>query len=190
MLSNSHRPGLLGAFKTLAESLQATASRSTRSCRAGSRRIASLTFTGRSRRPRRSRATRFRPVGSGPRRRSRLRPHSCARSARATSPGCISRRRRAHELDMSTSPAPALPGVTFEVERFEWVADDRLEVVGRWFGLRGHRFLRPTLDVQAGGARRGCSRSSSTSPGRPRRARSGWRPSRGPAGARSSTTPS
>ena len=55
---------------------------------------------------------------------------------------------------MSTAPAPALPGVTFEVERFEWVADDRLEVVGRWFGLRGHRFLRPTLDVQAGGARR------------------------------------
>jgi hypothetical protein len=54
---------------------------------------------------------------------------------------------------MSTAPAAALPGVTFEVERFEWVADDRLEVVGRWFGLRGHRFLRPTLDVQAGGAR-------------------------------------
>jgi hypothetical protein len=55
---------------------------------------------------------------------------------------------------MSTAPAPALPGVTFEVERFEWAADDRLEVVGRWFGLRGHRFLRPTLDVEVRGERR------------------------------------
>jgi hypothetical protein len=55
---------------------------------------------------------------------------------------------------MSTAPAPALPGVTFEVDRFEWTSDDRLEVVGRWFGLRGHRFLRPTLDVEVGGARR------------------------------------
>ena len=55
---------------------------------------------------------------------------------------------------MSSSAAPALPSVTFEVERFEWVADDRLEVVGRWFGLRGHRFLRPTLDVEVAGERR------------------------------------
>jgi hypothetical protein len=55
---------------------------------------------------------------------------------------------------VSTAPAPALPGVSFEVERFEWVADDRLEVVGRWFGLRGHRFLRPTLDVAVRGERR------------------------------------
>ena len=55
---------------------------------------------------------------------------------------------------MSTAPAPALPSVTFEVERFEWTSDDRLEVVGRWFGLRGHRFLRPTLDVEVRGARR------------------------------------
>jgi hypothetical protein len=55
---------------------------------------------------------------------------------------------------MSTAPAPALPSVTFEVERFEWSSDDRLEVVGRWFGLRGHRFLRPTLDVEVRGERR------------------------------------
>ena len=55
---------------------------------------------------------------------------------------------------MSSAPAPPAPGVTFEVERFEWAADDRLEVVGRWFGLRGHRFLRPTLDVEVGGERR------------------------------------
>ena len=55
---------------------------------------------------------------------------------------------------MSSAPAPPAPGVTFEVERFEWAADDRIEVVGRWFGLRGHRFLRPTLDVQVAGERR------------------------------------
>src|SRR4051794_41254560 len=41
--------------------------------------------------------------------------------------------------------------VTFEVERFEWAADDRLELEGRWFGLRGRRFIRPTLDVQVDG---------------------------------------
>ena len=55
---------------------------------------------------------------------------------------------------MSSAPAPPAPGVTFEVERFEWAADDRIEVVGRWFGLRGHRFLRPTLDVEVAGERR------------------------------------
>jgi hypothetical protein len=41
--------------------------------------------------------------------------------------------------------------VTFEVERFGWVSDDRLEITGRWSGLRGHRFLRPTLDIQVDG---------------------------------------
>jgi hypothetical protein len=40
------------------------------------------------------------------------------------------------------------PSVTFAVERFGWVGDDRLEIAGRWFGLRGHRFLRLTLDVE------------------------------------------
>jgi hypothetical protein len=41
--------------------------------------------------------------------------------------------------------------VTFHVERFEWTAPGRLEVMGRWFGLRGERFLRPTLDVEVAG---------------------------------------
>jgi hypothetical protein len=50
--------------------------------------------------------------------------------------------------------ASAAPGVAFELERFEWVADDRIELVGRWSGLRGHRFLRPTLDVVVDGERR------------------------------------
>ncbi|MEY2535492.1 MAG: hypothetical protein QOF29_3402, partial [bacterium] len=48
----------------------------------------------------------------------------------------------------------AAPTVAFEVERFEWTARDRLEVAGRWFGLRGHRFMRPSLVVDAGDDRR------------------------------------
>ena len=44
--------------------------------------------------------------------------------------------------------------MTFEVERFGWVSDDRLEITGRWSGLRGHRFLRPTLDIQVDGRHR------------------------------------
>jgi hypothetical protein len=51
---------------------------------------------------------------------------------------------------MST-PEVVSNGVTFEVERFEWVDGDRLEVTGRWYGLRGHRFVRPVLVVQAAG---------------------------------------
>src|SRR6188472_2835420 len=49
---------------------------------------------------------------------------------------------------MST-PEVVSNGVTFEVERFEWVDGERLEVIGRWYGLRGHRFVRPVLVVQA-----------------------------------------
>ena len=43
---------------------------------------------------------------------------------------------------------------SFEVERLEWVAPDRLEVAGRWFGVRGLRFVRPSLDLEAGDERR------------------------------------
>ncbi len=42
--------------------------------------------------------------------------------------------------------------VSFELERFEWTADDRLEVLGRWNGLRG-RPRRPALTVDSGGRR-------------------------------------
>ena len=52
--------------------------------------------------------------------------------------------------EQTTVPA----GVSFEVDRFAWV-DGRLEVTGRWYGIRGRRFLRPTLDVEVdGGPRR------------------------------------
>jgi hypothetical protein len=54
----------------------------------------------------------------------------------------------------TSTPSSVAPGVAFEVERFEWTSRDRLELVGRWSGLRGHRFLRPTLDVQVEGERR------------------------------------
>ena len=49
---------------------------------------------------------------------------------------------------------PARRGVGFEVERFEWTEADRLEVVGRWYGLRGRRFLRPVLSIEVGEDRR------------------------------------
>src|SRR5215207_5311881 len=59
---------------------------------------------------------------------------------------------------MGTDRVPATEavpeGVAFEVERFEWTTDGRLELCGRWYGLRGHRFMRPALTVDAGDARR------------------------------------
>jgi len=42
----------------------------------------------------------------------------------------------------------------FELDRFQWSGDDRLEVEGRWFGVRGRRFVRPVLTVRIGGGRR------------------------------------
>src|SRR5688500_17059349 len=46
------------------------------------------------------------------------------------------------------------PGVAFEVERVEWPSPGRVEVVGRWFSVRGRRFIRPTLAVEVDGERR------------------------------------
>jgi hypothetical protein len=57
-------------------------------------------------------------------------------------------------MSVSREPTTAPAGVSFEVDRFAWV-DGRLEVTGRWYGIRGRRFLRPTLDVELdGGPRR------------------------------------
>jgi hypothetical protein len=44
-----------------------------------------------------------------------------------------------------------LEPASFEVERFELSGDACLEVRGRWFGVRGRRFMRPTLTAVAGG---------------------------------------
>jgi hypothetical protein len=49
---------------------------------------------------------------------------------------------------------PGATGVAFEVERVAWPSPDRVEVVGRWFGVRGRRFIRPTLNVEVDGEQR------------------------------------
>src|SRR3954468_6082781 len=52
-------------------------------------------------------------------------------------------------MTAGSMPPPATTGGTvFEVERFEWTAPDRLELAGRWFGVRGMRFVRPTLSLR------------------------------------------
>ena len=40
-------------------------------------------------------------------------------------------------------------GVGFELDRFEMADGDRFEVNGRWFGVRGRRFIRPSLTLVA-----------------------------------------
>jgi hypothetical protein len=45
-------------------------------------------------------------------------------------------------------------GVAFEVERLEVTGKDRLEVAGRWTGVRGLRFVRPSLIVRSDGRER------------------------------------
>src|SRR5215210_7928704 len=48
----------------------------------------------------------------------------------------------------------AAPGdISFELERFEWATPDRLEVEGRWHGVR-RRLPRATLVVEVDGERR------------------------------------
>ena len=51
-----------------------------------------------------------------------------------------------------TTAAPEQTG--FELDRFQWTDAERLEVEGRWFGVRGRRFVRPVLTVQVAGRRR------------------------------------
>ena len=56
-------------------------------------------------------------------------------------------------MSVSRGQTTVPAGVSFEVDRFAWV-DGRLEVTGRWYGIRGRRFLRPTLDVELDGSPR------------------------------------
>jgi hypothetical protein len=52
-------------------------------------------------------------------------------------------------------PGAASSEVDFELERFERTREDRIEIAGRWYGLRGRRFVRPVLNLQLdGGVRR------------------------------------
>ena len=49
---------------------------------------------------------------------------------------------------MPSHPMMDLDHLSFEVEGFDW-RDDRLELRGRWFGVHGRRFVRPTLHARA-----------------------------------------
>jgi hypothetical protein len=52
----------------------------------------------------------------------------------------------------TTEPVPAGTGeIAFELESFEFKGDDRVEISGRWLGVRGRRFIRPTLTVTTDG---------------------------------------
>lgn len=44
--------------------------------------------------------------------------------------------------------ATAAGAAVLEIERFEWATPERIEIVGYWSGLRGRRFMRPTLVLQ------------------------------------------
>src|ERR671927_692616 len=44
--------------------------------------------------------------------------------------------------------------IVFELDQFKLAGEDRLEVRGRWFGVRGRRFVRPTLMLVGDGERR------------------------------------
>src|SRR5918999_3145068 len=48
----------------------------------------------------------------------------------------------------------APPDVAFEVESIEWPSQDRVVISGRWFGVRGRRFVRPTLELEVDGDQR------------------------------------
>jgi phage host-nuclease inhibitor protein Gam len=44
-------------------------------------------------------------------------------------------------------PTSRIGRVVFELDRFELSGGDRCELQGRWFGVRGRRFMRPALTV-------------------------------------------
>lgn len=48
-------------------------------------------------------------------------------------------------------PAVKAGQIFFELDRFELVEGDRLELSGRWFGVRGRRFVRPSLALVSEG---------------------------------------
>jgi hypothetical protein len=57
-------------------------------------------------------------------------------------------------MAQAVEPERGAGSVTFEVERFEPRGRDQLALSGRWFGLRGRRFVRPTLTLGTGSSRR------------------------------------
>src|SRR4051812_21195057 len=47
--------------------------------------------------------------------------------------------------------ATAAGAAVLEIERFEFATPERIEIVGYWTGLRGRRFMRPTLVLKGEG---------------------------------------
>jgi hypothetical protein len=54
-------------------------------------------------------------------------------------------------MSKTLEPVTRVGQVAFELDRFELVGGDRCELEGRWFGVRGRRFMRPSLTVMADG---------------------------------------
>ena len=52
----------------------------------------------------------------------------------------------AEAVEPATTPTN---GVEFELDRIAMAGEDRIEVNGRWFGVRGRRFIRPSLTLLA-----------------------------------------
>jgi hypothetical protein len=52
-------------------------------------------------------------------------------------------------MSKALQPVAGVGRATFELDRFELVGDDHYELEGRWSGVRGRRFIRPTLTVLA-----------------------------------------
>jgi hypothetical protein len=57
-------------------------------------------------------------------------------------------------MAQAVEPERGAGSVTFEVERFEPRGHDQLVLSGRWFGLGGRRFVRPTLMLRVDSERR------------------------------------
>src|SRR5436309_8604741 len=57
-------------------------------------------------------------------------------------------------MSRTATSADPLAQLSFELDGFGWTGEERLEVTGRWFGVRGRRFVRPTLTLRAAGRRR------------------------------------
>src|SRR5579859_4000320 len=55
----------------------------------------------------------------------------------------------ADAVEPATTGTTGTNGVAFELDRIDMQGGDRLEVNGRWFGVRGRRFIRPSLTLLA-----------------------------------------
>lgn len=57
-------------------------------------------------------------------------------------------------MSQASEPIAGVSGVAFELDRFQLMDDDLCLVEGRWFGVRGRRFMRPALTVTVDGQER------------------------------------